>query len=94
MQTLSNVLALPIAVIKSEQACALGAAMFAATAAGVYPSIEDAQAAMHSGYEKEYYPEDNKRTVYQELYKKYKDLGAFAKKSKHQKKVNAPEPVK
>ncbi|ANE51056.1 ribulokinase [Flavisolibacter tropicus] len=93
MQTLANILELPIAVVKSEQACALGAAMFAATAAGVYPAIGDAQAAMHSGYEKEYYPEENKRAVYQELYKKYKDLGAFAKKNKHQKKTNATESV-
>ncbi len=37
MQTLADVLDMPIRVVRSEQTCALGAAMFAAVAAGIYP---------------------------------------------------------
>jgi len=77
MQTLANVLNLPIAVVKSDQACALGAAMFAATVAGVYSGIQEAQYKMHSGYEQEYYPEEEKVQVYSKLYSRYKALGAF-----------------
>ena len=77
MQTLSNVLNMPIKVVKSEQACALGAAMCAAVAAGVYPTMEAAQAAMSSGYDAEYFPQADKAAVYLELYEKYVTLGGF-----------------
>ena len=39
MQTLSNVMGLPIKVAQTEQAGALGAAMCAATAAGVFENL-------------------------------------------------------
>ena len=77
MQTLSDVLNMPIKVVKSEQACALGAAMCAAVAAGVYPTMEAAQAAMSSGYDAAYYPQADKVTMYLELYEKYMKLGGF-----------------
>jgi L-ribulokinase len=77
MQTLSNVLDMPIRVVKSEQACALGAGMFAATAAGIYPTLSEAQNAMGSGYEKEYFPDPDKVNIYNELYHKYLLLGKF-----------------
>ena len=77
MQTLSNVLNMPIKVVKSEQACALGAAMCAAVAADVYPTMEAAQAAMSSGYDAEYFPQADKAAVYLELYEKYVTLGGF-----------------
>ena len=78
MQTLSDVLNMPIKVCKTDQACALGAAMFAATAAGIYSKVEDAQAAMNSGFAKEYFP--NEANAYQEIYDKYIKLGAFTEK--------------
>jgi L-ribulokinase len=37
MQMMADVMNMPIRIHKSEQTCALGAAMFAATAAGIYP---------------------------------------------------------
>ena len=77
MQTLANVLNMPIKIVKSEQACALGAAMCAATAAGVYPTMEAAQAAMSSGYDAEFYPQAEKVGVYEKLYVKYVKLGDF-----------------
>jgi len=75
MQTLANVLNMPIKIVKSEQACALGAAICAATAAGIYPSIPAAQAAMVSGYDAEFFPEAGKIGVYASLYQQYLALG-------------------
>lgn len=77
MQTLSNVFNLPIQVVSSEQACALGAAMYAATASGIYSSIEEAQKAMSSGFDATYEPEADKVAVYEKLYASYTRLGAF-----------------
>jgi L-ribulokinase len=75
MQILADVLNMPIKVAKCEQACALGAAMFAATAAGVYSSILDAQAAMGQGFSKVYSPNPHNAEVYKSCYNRYKLLG-------------------
>ncbi len=80
MQTLSDVLDMPIRVCRTDQACALGAAMFAATAAGVYEKVEDAQAAMSSGFASEYRPNAENAAIYNTLYEKYLALGAFTEK--------------
>lgn len=77
MQTLANVLDRPIKIVKSEQACALGAAICAATAAGLYPSMAAAQAAMTSGFDAEYRPNAEKVAVYRHLYQRYLALGGF-----------------
>ena len=77
MQTLSDVLNMPIKVCKTDQACALGAAMFAATAAGVYNKVEDAQREMNSGFAFEYQPDPERAAQYQELYQQYIALGRF-----------------
>ncbi len=81
MQTLSDVLNMPIKVCKTDQACALGAAMFAATAAGVYNKVEDAQEAMNSGFAKEYIPNEENAKLYRDIYKKYVKLGEFTEQS-------------
>ncbi len=80
MQVMSDVLGKPIKVCKTMQACALGAAMFAATAAGVYDKVEDAIDAMNSGFSKEYVPDPARGKVYSELYKKYTTLGNFTER--------------
>jgi L-ribulokinase len=80
MQTMSDVLNMPIKVCNTDQACALGAAMFAATAAGVYTRIEDAIKAMNSGFAKEYLPNKENAEIYQTLYDKYLRLGKFTEK--------------
>jgi L-ribulokinase len=77
MQTLANVLNMPIKIVQSEQACALGAAVCAATAAGVYPDMSTAQAAMASGYDAAFQPQAEKAGVYEKLYGRYVALGEF-----------------
>ena len=77
MQTLADVLNMPIKIVTSEQACALGAAMCAATAAGIYPTMEAAQAAMSSGYDAVFYPNPDRVGVYEKLYEKYVKLSNF-----------------
>jgi L-ribulokinase len=80
MQILSDVLNTPIKVCRTDQACALGAAMFAATAAGVYDKVEDAQQAMSSGFAGEYVPNPVNSKIYNNLYEKYLQLGKFTEK--------------
>lgn len=80
MQTMSDVLGMPIKVCNTDQACALGAAMFAATAAGVYDKVEDAIASMNSGFAKEYQPDSQRHAQYAALYQSYLKLGAFTEK--------------
>lgn len=75
MQTVADVLNMPILVAKSEQACALGSAMAAAVVAGVYTDMESAQKAMGSGFEKEYRPVPENAAKYKTLYEKYTRLG-------------------
>ncbi|MDR0833167.1 MAG: ribulokinase [Candidatus Symbiothrix sp.] len=77
MQTLADVLGMPIKVAKSEQACAFGAAMFAAVVAGVYEKVEDAQKAMGQGFAFEYIPNKENHQLYLNLYKKYQVIGKF-----------------
>lgn len=77
MQTLADVLNMPIQVCETEQACALGAAIFAAVTAGVYPTVEEAQKAMASGYDKVYTPIQENVALYNQLYKKYCEIGTL-----------------
>jgi L-ribulokinase len=74
MQTLTDVLDLPIKVASSDQACALGAAMFASVVGGAHASIQEAQHAMGSGYDTVYYPRPENKLIYDELYIKYLKL--------------------
>jgi L-ribulokinase len=80
MQTLADVLGMSIKVAKSEHACAFGAAMFAAVAAGVYDKIEDAQNAMAQGFAFEYKPCAQNHQLYLKLYEKYRSIGEFTSK--------------
>ena len=77
MQVTADVLKMPIKVVQSEQACALGAAIFAAAAAGLYPSVYEAQARMASDFSEVYAPDGEMAEVYDRLYEKYLLLGRF-----------------
>ena len=75
MQTMADVIGVPIRVVASDQACALGAAMFAAVAAGLYGSAQEAQRAMCPGFSDEYLPDMERHAVYDRLYDRYLKLG-------------------
>ncbi len=75
MQLLANVLQMPIRIHKSDQTCALGAAMFAATASGVYPRVEEAMEAMGPGFETTIEPDEAFRDVLNKRYAQYRKLG-------------------
>jgi L-ribulokinase len=77
MQTMADVMNMPIRVHKSEQTCAVGAAMFAATVAGIYNNVQEAMAAMGQGFEKEYFPDKNRTAIYVNRYQQYQQLGKF-----------------
>ena len=77
MQTVCDVLEMPIRVARAEQTCALGSAMAAAAAAGLHADIPASQAAMGSGFETEYRPDRERAAHYRELYERYEQLGRF-----------------
>ena len=85
MQILADVLNFPIRIIKSEQTCALGAAMAAAVASGIYKTFLEAQNAMGSGFQKEYLPIPENVKKYMELYEQYGTLGDFIETQELQK---------
>jgi L-ribulokinase len=77
MQTVANVMNMDIAVSAADQAVALGAAIFAATAAGLHPTVAEAQRAMSAGVERIYPPDPAMAARYDVLYKEYLSLGSF-----------------
>ncbi len=79
MQTLANVLNKPIKVAASDQAPALGAAIYAAVAAGIYPNVIEASKKMGSDFESEYFPEKDKVAEYAKLMKAYDQLSLLQK---------------
>jgi len=77
MQVCADVLNRPIEVVESEECCALGAAMFAATIGGVYASVSEAQKAMSSGMASTFTPDADAAVAYEALYGDYSGLGAY-----------------
>lgn len=75
MQVMADVMNKPIRIHKSEQTCALGAAMFAATAAGIYPNVEEAMNAMGHGFDLEFKPQSANAKIYQSRFEKYRTFG-------------------
>jgi L-ribulokinase len=64
----------PIKVAASEQASALGAAMFGAVAAGVYADIGQAAKRMARVRRKVYRPNVRNKKTYDQLYREYNKL--------------------
>jgi len=75
MQTLADVMNMEIAVASTDQSCAHGAAMFAATVAGIYPKVEDAMKAMGQGFDKTYTPNVERLAYFDKKYLEYLKLG-------------------
>ncbi len=78
MQVMANVMNRPLRIHASEQTCAAGAAMFAATVAGLYPKVEEAMAAMGRGFEVTYKPDTSVAAIYNRRYERYLALGKMS----------------
>lgn len=77
MQTLANVLNMPIKVAESDQAPALGAAIYAAVVAGIYPNVIEASKVLGSDFEAEYFPQADQVETYKKLFNDYAALAEF-----------------
>ena len=84
MQMMADVMNSPIRVHRSEQTCALGAAMFAATAAGLFAKVEEAMQVMGQGFDAEYFPDEKAAAVYAKRYETYQSFGRFIESSVNQ----------
>ncbi len=78
MQTCADVMNREIGVVASDQCCARGAAIFAATVAGAYADTGEAMRAMMSPVERTFTPDPEAVQAYEALYRRYGRLGAFA----------------
>ncbi|GGF25422.1 ribulokinase [Echinicola rosea] len=78
MQTLADVLDIPVSVSEAEQAPALGAAIYAAVAAGIQPDIHTAMNIMAASTKCTYRPIKENVEWYKERYPDYLELAAFA----------------
>jgi len=74
MQVTADILGMPIRVVASDQAVALGAAMLAAVAAGVYPNTSAAQKKMASGFDMTFKPDGKRSALYNKMYTRYTAL--------------------
>jgi L-ribulokinase len=74
MQIYADVLRMPLSVIGSEQGPALGSAIHAAAAAGAYPDVRAASAAMGRKRTAVYEPDPDAAAVYDELFAEYTKL--------------------
>lgn len=77
MQTMADVMNMPIRIARAEQTCALGASMFAATAAGHFATVSEAMATMGAGFDAEYQPNPHRVAYYQARYAQYQRFGDF-----------------
>jgi L-ribulokinase len=75
MQMMADVLNMPIKVAQSEQACALGAAIFGSVAAEVHTDTFEAMNAMASPFEIVYEPNAANAEAYRQVYERYIALG-------------------
>lgn len=77
MQILADVTNREIYVTKDDQAPAIGAAVFAAKAYGLYENVFEAQKSISAGIERVHKPIKENVKIYEKLYKKYKEIGNF-----------------
>ncbi len=83
MKMYADVLGKEVQVVPSTQAGAKGSAVFASVAGGYFETVQEAAQIISDECEKVYYPNPENTEKYEELYKKYKELGEyFAKERK------------
>jgi len=75
---MADVLEKEIRILDSDQACALGAAIYAAVAGGAYHDAEAASAVMSAKCMKIYYPDIEKSKFYKKHYQEYIQLAKAA----------------
>ncbi|MGA9327096.1 MAG: ribulokinase [Salegentibacter sp.] len=86
MQSLANTLNMPIKVASSDEAPALGAAIYAAVAAGLYLNVVEAAKNLGSAFEAEYHPQADKLEEFSKHLEAYKQLSAFMEAQTNNKK--------
>ena len=74
MQVYADVLNRELRVASSDQSGALGSAVFAAVAAGLYPTVGDAAEAMGRTDARAYVPNPEHAAIYSQLYREYLTL--------------------
>ena len=74
MQLYADITGRPMVIAKSDQTCALGAALLAAVAAGTFSTIEEAQQRLCGIREQVYEPDKEHHLTYQKIYALYKQM--------------------